>query len=119
VGLVARFLETEGFSTIALTSIPEFQRAVGMARSAGIEYPFGRPVGQVHDAEGQREVLLAALSCLEKAEKPGQVFHLPFTWPEPPREVDWHPPEPSPAVKQMVKEMRKAAAESRKRGGSR
>lgn len=36
MGLVARFLETEGFSTIALTPIPEFQRAVGMARVMGI-----------------------------------------------------------------------------------
>ncbi|MBW2545274.1 MAG: hypothetical protein JRD43_07450 [Deltaproteobacteria bacterium] len=118
MGLVARFLETEGFSTIALTPIPEFQRAVGMARVVGIEYPFGRPVGQVHDAEGQREVLLATLSCLEKAEKPGQVFHLPFTWPEPPKEVKWHPPETSPIVKEMVEAMRKAAAESRKGGKS-
>lgn len=115
MGLAARFLETEGFSTIALTPMPEFQRVVGMARSAGIEYPFGRPVGQVHDTEGQREVLLAALACLEKAEKPGQVFHLPFTWPEPPREVNWHPPEISPAAKEMVKEMRKAAAAARKK----
>jgi hypothetical protein len=79
--------------------MPEFQRAVAMSRVAGIEYPFGRPVGQVHDAEGQREVLLAPLSCLEKAEKPSQVFHLPFTWPEPPKKVQWHPPEASPIVK--------------------
>jgi len=118
VGLVARFLEAEGFSTIALTPIPEFQRVVGMARVAGIEHPFGRPVGQVHDAEGQRAVLIATLSCLEKAEKPGQVFHLPFTWPEPPKGVNWHPAQASPAVKEMVKEMRKTAAESHKKGKS-
>ena len=89
-----------------------------MAYVAGIEYPFGRPAGQVHDAEGQREVLLTALSCLEKTEKPGQVFHPPFTWPEAPREADWHPPEVSPIVKEMVEAMRKTAAESRKGGKS-
>ena len=52
---------------------PEFHREVGIPRVAAIEYPYGRPVGEVNDPEGQRKVLLAALSFLEKAEAPGQV----------------------------------------------
>ncbi|PIV20147.1 MAG: hypothetical protein COS40_14110 [Deltaproteobacteria bacterium CG03_land_8_20_14_0_80_45_14] len=60
--------------------------------SAAIEYPYGRPVGQVGDREGQRNVLLKTLEVLEKAKKPGEVWHLPFTWPEEPKKTDWQPP---------------------------
>ena len=59
--------------------------------SAAIEYPYGRPMGQVGDREGQRNVLLKTLEVLEKAKKPGEVWHLPFTWPEEPKKTDWQP----------------------------
>jgi hypothetical protein len=35
---------------------------------------------------------LMALSVLEKVKKSGEVWHLPFTWPEEPKQTDWHPP---------------------------
>ena len=107
MGLAARFLEEAGFSTLVLNPTHEFHRAVGIPRSAAIEYPYGRPVGQVGDRDGQREVLLAALSVLEKAEKPGEVWHLPFTWPEAPKETKWHPPEMSPIIKLYIDEIKK------------
>lgn len=113
MGLVARSLENTGISTIVLTPTPEFQREVGMPRVAAIAYPFGRVVGQVGDIHGQRQVLLAALACLEKADHPGQVFHLPFEWPEAPKEVKWHPPEISPIVKLQLEQIKKAAAAAR------
>ena len=78
MGLVARALESAGFATIILTPTPEFHREVGMPRVAAIAYPFGRPVGQVRDSQGQRKVLLETLACLAKADRPGQIFHLPF-----------------------------------------
>jgi hypothetical protein len=65
-------------STVALSMTPEFSREVGIPRVAAIEYPYGRTVGEVDDAEGQRQVLMAALSFLEKAEAPG-----PATCPSP------------------------------------
>ncbi|TFG37565.1 MAG: hypothetical protein E4H39_01935 [Syntrophobacterales bacterium] len=114
MGLVARFLENEGFSTVVLTPIPEFQRAVGMPRVVAIQYPFGRIVGQVNDSEGQREVLLATLSCLEKARVPGQVFNLPFAWPEEPQKTTWHPPEMSPIIKLFLGDVKKAGSAARK-----
>ena len=82
---------------------------------AAIEYPYGRPVGQVHDREGQREVLLETLSVLETAKEPGQVFNLPFTWPEDPKNTDWHPPEISPIVKLHLDEIKRLGTEARKR----
>jgi hypothetical protein len=61
----------------------------------------------VGDREGQRNVLLKALSALEKAKKPGEVFHLPFTWPEEPRKTDWQPPEMSPLIKHYLEDIKK------------
>lgn len=106
--MAARFLEEAGFSTVVLTPSPDFHRAVGIPRSAAIEYPYGRPVGQVRDREGQRKVLVKTLEVLEKAKKPGEVWHLPFTWPEEPKKTDWQPPEMSPIVKLFLEDIKKA-----------
>jgi hypothetical protein len=81
---------------------------VGIPRSAAIEYPYGRPVGQVGDREGQSKVLLEALSILEKAQNPGEIWHLPFAWPEEPKKTDWQPPEMSPLIKHHLEEIRAA-----------
>jgi hypothetical protein len=45
-------------------------------------------MGQVGDREGRRKVLLKTLEVLEKAKKPGEIWHLPFTWPEEPKKTD-------------------------------
>jgi hypothetical protein len=108
VGLAARFLEEAGFSTVVLTPTHEFHRAIGVPRSVAIEYPYGRLIGEVGDREGQRNVLLKVLDLLEKGESPGEVRHLPFTWPEEPKETDWHPPEMSPIVRAYIKEIKAA-----------
>ena len=99
---------------MTLTVSPEFNREIGIPRVAAIEYPYGRPVGQVNDDEGQRKVLLEALSVLEKTQEPGQVFHLPFEWPEEPKETKWHPPVASPVIKLYLDEIKKAGVEARK-----
>ena len=106
--MAARFLEEAGYSTVVLTPTYEFSRAVGIPRSAAIEYPYGRPVGQVGDREGQRMVLLKALEVLEKAKRPGEVWHLPFSWPEEPKKTDWQPPEMSPLINYYLEEIKKA-----------
>ena len=36
---------------------------------------------------------------MEKADNPGAVYHLPFTWPEEPKLTKWQTPEISPIVK--------------------
>lgn len=108
-------MESQGFSTVTLTNTPEFHREVGIPRVAAIEYPYGRPVGQVHDQDGQRDVLMATLSFLENVKEPGQIFNLPFTWPEEPKNTKWHPPEISPIVKLHLDEIKKFGAEARKK----
>ena len=117
MGQVAHYLEAQGFSTVILTNTPEFHRQVGIPRVAAIEYPYGRPVGQVNDRDGQRAVLLEALAVFEKAKEPGQIFNLPFIWPEEPKKADWQPPEISPIVELHLDEIKRLGAEARKKKG--
>ncbi len=105
--MAARFLEEKGLSTLVLSPTWEFHRAVGIPRTAAIEYPYGRPVGQVRDPDGQKRVLIEALSIFEKAKTPGEVFHLPFTWPEDPKKTEWQPPEMSPLIRYYIDEIKK------------
>ena len=75
-----------------------YQNLVGMPRVAAIEHPFGRPYGDVGDAETQRAVLRAALDVFTHATQPAYVEHLPFVWHEDPKATRWHPKEPSPII---------------------
>ena len=87
MGLVQRVLEASGIPTVTLSLIPDLTRAVGVARLAGISYPFGRPLGRPHDADGQRAVLRAMLEVLASASGPDTYVELPFTWPESPAQA--------------------------------
>ena len=109
MGLAARVLEEAGFTTVVLTPTHEFNRAVGIPRSVALAYPYGRLIGAVGDVEGQRQVLRATLAVLEKAQTPGQVTHLPFQWPEDPKDTHWHPSEMSPIVKAYLEDIKQAA----------
>ena len=96
---------------MVLTPTPEFHLTVGIPRSVAIEYPYGRPVGQINDKEGQTQVLRGALAMFDEAREPGEIRHLPFTWPEEPREADWHPPEPAPIIRLLKGEIKQARKE--------
>jgi len=103
VGLVARVIEAAGIPTVTLNMIWPYQRLIGMPRVAAIEHPFGRPYGDVGDEQTQRQVLRAALAIAASATEPGEVVHLPFVWPEDPKETKWHPAEPSPIIAMLKK----------------
>ena len=66
VGLIQSVIEKAGISTVSITVLPEITRQVGPPRALFVDAPFGYPMGQPHDAELQREILLAALqmACL-------------------------------------------------------
>ncbi len=107
MGLVSRAIEAAGIATVTLNMIWIYQRLVGMPRVAAIEHPFGRPYGDVGDADTQREVLRAALRVAETAREPGHVEQLPFRWHEEPGDTKWHPPEPSPIIALIKKRREK------------
>lgn len=100
-------IEEAGIATVILNMMPACQPSVGAPRVAAISHPFGRPYGEVGDAETQRAVLRAALSMLESAKTPGEVVHLPFRWPEEPKATKWEPQEPSPIVAMMLQAQRR------------
>src|SRR5262245_57511132 len=99
VGLVQRVIERSGVSTVSLSMIPDLTASVGAPAIAAVEPPPSRPLGKPGDADGQRAVLSAALAVLESAREPGMVVHLPFTWPEPARQVVKEAIDPPPIAK--------------------
>jgi hypothetical protein len=102
VGLVQRVIEARGIATVSLSMIPQFTASVGAPRVAGIEFPFGQPLGLPGDRAFQRDVLRAALEVVSLARAPGTVVQLPFEWPQSPREAGGEPPVPPPIV-QLLK----------------
>ena len=96
-------IEASGIPTVTLNMIWPYQKLVGMPRVAAIEHPFGRPYGDVDDAETQTAVLRGALAVFESATEPGTVTHLPQRWPHSPEETHWHPAEPSPIIAMLKK----------------
>lgn len=98
MGLAQRQVEAAGISTVALSMVPDLTAVWGAPRVAAIDFPFGRPLGQPHDAATQRAVLAATLDVFRDAERPVTVIHLPFRWPETADATHWHPKEPSPII---------------------
>jgi hypothetical protein len=107
VGLVSRCIEAAGIPTVTLNMIWAYQNLIGMPRVAAIEHPFGRPYGDVDDAQTQMDVLRAALAVADRAKQAGHVEHLPFRWHEAPGDTHWHPEEPSPIIALINKRRRK------------
>ncbi len=103
MGLVQRGIEAAGFSTIALSNIPDLTAAVGAPRVAGIEYPFGLTAGLPGDHAGQRAVLQATLDAAKEMPAPGSVRHLPFALPESARNLNIDPPQTPPIAKYIVR----------------
>ena len=62
---------------------------------------------RLDDRKGQREVFWLFFPFW-KRQKPGEVRHLPFTWPEDPKKTDWQPPEMSPLIKFYLEEIKQA-----------
>ena len=96
-----REIESAGFSTITLSNIPDLTVAVSAPRIAAIEYPFGRTFGLPGDQDGQMAVLGATLQALLAIDVPGGIVHLPFEWPEPPKQARAHHGDPPPIAKYL------------------
>jgi hypothetical protein len=54
------------------------------------------------DAAGQLAVLRATLAALETIQTPGGIVHLPFEWPEEPKQAVSEPPAAPPIVKHIL-----------------
>jgi hypothetical protein len=103
VGLVQREIEAAGFSTITLTPVPALTASVSVPRIAAIEYPLGRTLGHPGDVAGQAAVLRATLRAVETIQAPGGIVDLPYKWPEDPKQVQNHPPQPPPIARYLAR----------------
>ena len=102
--VLARTLESAGFSTILVTNMPFWAEKVGTPRTLAVEFPFGHTLGRPHDAEQQRRVIEGALDVLEGAREPGALVHSAEVWPIARSEAlkDWQPAEASPIMEVMA-----------------
>lgn len=66
-----------------VTNMPFWAERVGAPRTLAVEFPFGHILGQAHNRDMQRRVLLHALDVLETAGEPGTIAHFQEPWPEP------------------------------------
>ncbi len=76
---------------------------MSVPRLAAIEYPLGRTLGMPGDCAGQRAVLEGVLSALETIQTPGGIAHLPFTWPQAPKDVHNSPPQDPPIARYLAR----------------
>ena len=60
-------------------------------------------LGQPGDVAGQMAVLRGTLAALAAIQAPGGIVHLPFEWPENPKQVHNHPPEPPPIARYLAR----------------
>lgn len=82
--VLARIFEAAGMATVIVTNMPFWSERLGAPRSLAVEFPFAHPLGQAHNQEMQRRVVLQALALLETAGGPGAIAHFQEPWPEPP-----------------------------------
>ena len=74
-----------------------------MPRLVAVEYPCGRSLGRPGDVAGQTEVLRATLHAVEITEQPGSILHLPYEWPESPKEVRRQSHASPPIVNHLIR----------------
>jgi hypothetical protein len=80
VGLIQNIFESQGMSTVSMTTKVEITMGVGVPRAAYIRFPLGNPFGEPFNPELQHQVLLDFLTVLKEAEEPNSVYELPYRW---------------------------------------
>ncbi len=80
MGLLAREIEAEGVTTVALGLVKEVALAARAPRFLYVHWPFGHALGEPGNILQQRTVLRDMLSMGMYASQPGMVVELPYRW---------------------------------------
>jgi D-proline reductase (dithiol) PrdB len=80
VAVLARALEGLGFSTVALTMLPELTSRVGAPRALASRFPFGAPAGDPGNRALHVAVLRVALGMITDARAPREVRESGLPW---------------------------------------
>jgi hypothetical protein len=94
VGLLAREIEAEGVTTVALALVREVAVAARAPRFLYVRWPFGHALGEPGNVAKQRTILHDMLTMAAIAPRPGLVVDLPYRWRREiyPPIVDWKTP---------------------------
>lgn len=79
-GIVARELEKNGISTIALVTVKEVAREIRIPRSVFINFPFGMVLGRAFARALQQSIVNDIVHALKILDKPAKVYELPYKW---------------------------------------
>ena len=106
--MLARTFEEAGLSTVLVTVMPYWSERLGVPRTAGVEFPYGHPLGRPGDRDTQTRIIREALRLLEEATGPSEIRELDYVWPQDLDEAkkDWQPLEPSPIIRMMIEQRR-------------
>ena len=80
MGLLAREIETQGVTTVALGLVKEIAEAAQAPRFLYLHWPFGHALGEPYNVAQQRTVLHDMLSMAVDAPRAGMVVELPYRW---------------------------------------
>ena len=80
MSLVARYLETNGISTVVVGSARDIVEQCGVPRFVFTDFPLGNPCGKPDDSVMQRAIVGIALDLLETARHPRTTVQTPFYW---------------------------------------
>jgi hypothetical protein len=70
VGLIQGSLEQVGIATVGISLLPDVTKKVRPPRTLSVPFRFGYPLGNPHDRDLQRDVILSALGLLERTDLP-------------------------------------------------
>jgi D-proline reductase (dithiol) PrdB len=66
VSLIAAEIERRGIATVCIMLLREVAEKVRPPRSLVVPFPHGFPLGKPDDAEGQKQIVRAALALLDR-----------------------------------------------------
>jgi D-proline reductase (dithiol) PrdB len=80
VGLIARYAEEHGISTVCLSNVHDVICSVKPPRAAFVDFPMGYAAGKPGKPELQCRIIRRALNLLKRSDRPGRIEMLPFKW---------------------------------------
>ncbi len=78
--LIASMIEGKGIATVVLSLFYEQSVVLRPPRTAFINFPFGRTLGQANRIALQTAILRDTLRLFEKVKSPGEIIPLNFIW---------------------------------------
>jgi len=79
-GLLARYVEVHGISTVCLSNVYDITGSVKPPRAVFVDFPMGYVAGKPDRPELQYQILRHALDGVKKFDRPGHIEMLPFRW---------------------------------------